>query len=110
MALECAEEDRKKGIDSPASGEAGMQDMLTVWGNWYRDLLLLQVGGSTDLLINIDFFNQLKKNAGSFTIKTLIDSIATVHQARLDIGRMRNAILVMEHMVIRLNRLAGKKK
>ncbi len=110
MALECAEEDRKKGLDFPASGEAGMLDMLSVWGNWYRDLLLLQVGGSIDLLINIDFSNQLKKNGRSFTVENLIDSIMAVHQARLDIRRMRNATLVMEHMVLRLNGLAGKNK
>ncbi len=110
MALECAEEDRKKGLDFPASGEAGMLDMLSVWGNWYRDLLLLQVGGSNDLLINIDFSNQLKKNGESFTVENLIDSIMAVHQARLDIRRMRNATLVMEHMVLRLNGLAGKNK
>ncbi|MBW1902858.1 MAG: DNA polymerase III subunit delta', partial [Deltaproteobacteria bacterium] len=107
MALECAEEDRKKGLDFPASGEAGMLDMLSVWGNWYRDLLLLQVVGSIDLLINIDFSNQLKKNGESFTVENLIDSIMAVHQARLDIRRMRNATLVMEHMVLRLNGLAG---
>ena len=84
-----------------------MQDMLSVWGNWYRDLLLLRVGGPSNLLINIDFSNELKKIAGSFKVDGLIDSIMAVDQAQLDIRRMRNATLVMEHTVLSLNRLAG---
>jgi len=108
MALKCAEEDRKKGLDLPASGEAGMQDMLSVWGNWYRDLLLLRVGGPDNLLINIDFSNQLKKISGSFKVTDLIESIMAVYQAQSDIRRMRNATLVMEHTVMRLNRLSGR--
>lgn len=107
MALECAEEDRKKGLDSPSSGEAGMLDMLSVWANWYRDLLILRVGGRSDLLINVDFSNQLKKSAGRFKIDCLIESIRVIVQAHLDVRRMRHATLVMEHMVMGLNRLAG---
>jgi DNA polymerase-3 subunit delta' len=107
MALDCADEDRKKGLDIHTSGEAGMQDMLAVWGNWYRDLLLLRVDGPTDLVINIDFSNKLKNIAESYNVNRLIDSIMTVNQAQADIRRMRNATLVMEHMVLRLNRLAG---
>ncbi len=107
MALECAEEDRKKGIDFPESGEAGMLDMLAVWGNWYRDLLILRVGGAKELLINIDFSTQLKKIAGSFKIDSLIESIMAISQAQRDIRRMRNATLVMEHTLMNLNRLAG---
>jgi len=105
-ALECAEEDRKKGLDIPDSGEAGMQDMLTVWGNWYRDLLLLRVGGASDLLINVDFSKQLKKIAKNFRIDNLFKSIKAVDQAQVDIRRNRNAILVMEHTIMKLNQLA----
>jgi DNA polymerase-3 subunit delta' len=106
MALDCAEEDRKKGLDFHASGEAGMQDMLAVWGNWYRDLLLLRVDGPPDLVINIDFSNKLKNITRSYNVNRLVDSIETVKQAQADIRRMRNATLVMEHAVLRLNRLA----
>ena len=106
MALECADEDRKKGLDLPLSGEAGMQDMLTVWSNWYRDALLLRVGGPTDLLMNIDFSNELKNIAGSYKINSLVDCIMTVDRAQLDLRRMRNTTLVMEHTVLCLNQLA----
>jgi len=105
MALECADEDRKKGLDLPVSGEAGMQDMLTVWSNWYRDILLLRVGGPPELLMNIDFSNALQNIAGSYNINVFVDCIMTVDRAQSDIRRMRNATLVMEHTVLRLNRL-----
>jgi len=107
IALQCAEEDRKKRLDSSSDGEAGMLDMLSVWVNWYRDLLLLRVGGDSDSLINIDFFDELKKNSTSFNIESLIESIQAVYQAQSDIRKMRNAVLAMGHMVMALNRLAG---
>ncbi|MBW1851857.1 MAG: DNA polymerase III subunit delta', partial [Deltaproteobacteria bacterium] len=78
MALECAAEDRKKGLDMPASGEAGILDMLVVWGTWYRDLLLLKVGAPNDLLINIDFSNKLGNIFESFEADSLIDCIQAV--------------------------------
>ena len=105
MALECADEDRKKGLDLPVSGEAGMQDMLTVWSNWYRDMLLLRVGGPPELLMNVDFSNELKNISGSYNMNIFVDCIMTVDRAQSDIRRMRNATLVMEHTVLRLNQL-----
>ena len=66
----------------------------------------MRVGGPTELLMNIDFSNELKNIAGSYKIDKLVDCIMTVDQARRDIHRMRNAILVMEHTVLRLNQLA----
>ncbi len=107
VALECANEDRKKGLDLAASGEAGMQDMLSVWANWFRDLLILKVGGPTDMLINSDFSNKLQNIFESYKVNNLIDSIMTVNQAQTDIRRMRNSILVMEHTILGLHKLAG---
>ncbi len=106
MAIECADEDRKKGLDIASSGEAGMQDMLSVWANWFRDLLLLRVGGPADMLINPDFSNKLQNIFESYKVNALIDSIMTVNQAQTDIRRMRNPTLVMEHAVLSLNKLA----
>ena len=108
MALKRAEENKKKKDDPPEDKDTDMLDMLSVWANAYRDLLLLKIGGPIDLLINIDFSNQLKKNAGSFTVENLVDSIMAVHQARSDILRSGNATLVLVHLVLGLNRLAGK--
>lgn len=107
MALECAKEDRKKGINIPSSGEAGMLDMLSVWTNWFRDLLVLRVGGPTDLMVNGDFSESLQNIAESYNINALIDSILLVDQAQADIRRMRNPILAMEHAIMGLRGLAS---
>ncbi len=103
LALECADENKKKDLGIPESG----MDMLTVWENWYRDLLLVRAGGSTDLLINVDFSHKLRNIAEGFEIDHLIASIVAVDQAQWDMRRMRNVTLVMEHLVFSLNRLAG---
>ena len=110
FALECADKEKKKDLDTPKSGETGMMAMLTVWENWYRDLLLVKTGGPTDLLINMDFTHKLKNIAGGFKIENLINSILAVDQAQWDLRRMRNVTLVMEHLVSSLNRLAGPRR
>lgn len=105
MAFECAGEDNKRGLDIPESGEPGLRDMLTVWETWYRDLLVLKVGGRPGhLLINLDFSSKLKKTTGSFGIDGLMDSLLAVERAQRDLRRMRNTQLVMENVVMSLNR------
>ena len=46
--------------------------------------------------------------AGNFRGANLIESLFVVNQAMKDLRRMRNAALVMEHAVLRLQRLAGE--
>ncbi len=105
VAFECAEEDRKKALGIPQSGEPGLRDMLFVWGSWYRDLLVLKVRGAEELLINQDFSDKLKKTTESFKIDNLIDSLFTIEKSQQDLNRMRNPKLVMEHMAMNLNSL-----
>ena len=105
VAFECASEDRKKALGIPESGEPGLRDMLSVWESWYRDLLVLKVGGPEERIINQDFSHKLKKTTESFKIDNLIDSLLAIEQSQQDLRRMRNTQLVMEHMVMSLNSL-----
>lgn len=105
MAFECAGEDNKKGLNIPESGEPGLTDMLTVWETWYRDLLVVKTGAPGHLLMNADFSGKLKKAAESFNINNLADSLMSVERAKQDLRRMRNSHLVMQQMVMSLNRL-----
>jgi len=105
VAFECATEDRKKALGIPQSGEPGLRDMLSVWETWYRDLLVLKVGGPEELVINQDFSHELKKITESFNVGDLIDSLLTIEHSQRDLQRMRNTQLVMEHMVMSLNNL-----
>jgi DNA polymerase III gamma/tau subunit len=84
-------------------------DILGVWQNWYRDLLLVKDGCQTDLLINSDFSHHLKNTAKNYRIKNLIGGLMKIEQAQRDIIRMRNSKLVMEHTVLCLRSLALNK-
>jgi len=106
MAVECAAEAKRMGLDTTEDGEAGILDMLTMWESWYRDLLILNAGDMTHLLVNVDFSHKLKNIAEHFKIDSLIDSLLTIDRARRDLIRNRNTKLVMEHTVLGLRRLA----
>lgn len=105
MALECAEGGNKPAVATSETGGTSMADMLAVWENWYRDLLVVRSGGPSHLLINADFSHELKKIAGNFKVDNLIDSLLIIDQAQRDLRRNRNIQLMMEHTLLGLNRL-----
>lgn len=105
IALECAGED-KNSQDDVHKDRGGITDMLSVWETWYRDLLLLSTQGPDDLIVNMDFSHKLKNISRRVNIKNLIESILIIDRAQRELRRMRNRTLVMEHMVLNLDRLA----
>ncbi len=111
VAVLSAKEDRA-GLDQPENRKAGLFDMLSLWATCYRDLLLVRVGASRDLLINDDCIEQLKKRASKMPVQNLIESFQTVNQAVKDLYRMRNKTLVMENALLSLQKMgegAGEK-
>ena len=107
MAFESATRNKRGGAGGFDAEEPGLLEMLAVWGCWYRDLLLVKVGGPAHLIINVDFSDKFKNLAGNFKKANLIESLFVVNQAIRDLRRMRNAALVMEHAVLKLQRLGG---
>jgi DNA polymerase-3 subunit delta' len=107
MALECAKEDRKAGNDMSEAWEGGLTDMLAVWETWYRDLLLVKVGGMEHLIVNADFSRELKNIGKYFNIESLWKSIFVLDRAQRDLRQMRNTKLVMEYTVLSLNGLTA---
>ncbi|MBU0733438.1 MAG: DNA polymerase III subunit delta' [Proteobacteria bacterium] len=107
MAVESTAKDKRGGPDGSKSGEPGLLEMLAVWGYWYRDLLLMKAAGQTRLIMNVDFSDKLQILAKSSKIENLIDSLFAVDKAIKDLRRMRNSTLVMEHVLLTLQRLAG---
>jgi DNA polymerase-3 subunit delta' len=107
MAMECADEAKKMGVLSKDDNRTGAVDMLAVWQSWYRDLLIVMVGGPAHLLINEDYFHMIKGIVENFTRDRLIASLMAVDQAVRDLHRRRNISLVMEHVALHLGRLAG---
>jgi DNA polymerase-3 subunit delta' len=106
MALDCAGEG-KKSSSGAGTGDIGIPDMLGVWETWYRDLLLVRLGGLSHLIINMDFSHELQNIAGNYRIDNLIDSLLAVDQAQRDLLKRLNTALVMEHHILTLKTLAG---
>lgn len=106
IAVLCADDAKRMGLDSSDKGSVGILDMLKVWGLWYRDVLLLSTNGPEKLIVNSDHRATLKKYAENFNIERLLESIWIIDRAQRDLKQMRNIRLVMEYTAIRLNRLA----
>ena len=103
MILDFTEKNKKKDLDP--SGYDGILGMLSVWKTWYRDLLLMNIGGAETLLLNIDFSHKLKSIAKNCNIKGLMNSFQVLDKAQRDILRMRNLDLVMENTILALRGL-----
>ena len=107
LAFDSTLREKPKKREGADTGETGLIQMLTLWGGWYRDLLLLKVGGSKRLITNMDFLDQLKTLARSVTIENLTDSLLAVDRAVRDLRRMGNSALIMENTILRLQKMAG---
>ena len=107
LAVKYALREKGRGSDNTETGEPGLLDMLALWGEWYRDLLVVKVGGPKRLITNVDFQDQLQNLAQDVTIKGLMDSLLTVDQAVKDVRRMGNTQLVLSHTILTLQRLWG---
>jgi len=110
MAVETATGEKARGLDDADGGEPGLLEMLALWAGWYRDLLLIKVGGLEDLIMNVDFRDQLKIFARNVTIVTLTESLVVVDRAVRDLRRMGNTQLIMGHTLLSLQRLCGDQK
>jgi DNA polymerase-3 subunit delta' len=82
----------------------GLPAMLEVWELWYRDLLIVKERGSVALLSNPDFSVKLKNSARRFNINSLIHNIELLDEARRDLMKMRNTVLVLENTMLKLKR------
>jgi len=109
MAMETATKEKGRGLDDPEEGEPGLLEMLALWGGWYRDLLIVKVGGPKQLIMNVDFRDQLKNVARNIALENLMDSLLVVDQAIRDLRRMGNAQLVMGHAMLNLQSLAASR-
>ncbi len=107
MAVQTATKEKTRGLDAADGGEPGLLEMLTLWGWWFRDLLLIKADAPERLITHIDFFEQLKTAAQAATIENLTESVMIVDRAARDLRRAGNAQLVMAHTILNLQRLFG---
>jgi hypothetical protein len=107
MAVKCEKEDKNKTLDLSRTGEVGIMDMLGIWEQWYRDLLLVRLENREDLLINVDYSRKLKSLAVQFKVDSLIDSIDAIEKARRDLKKNLNTNLILSQLILSFKRLTG---
>jgi len=106
LAQECS------GVDKRAAGSKGSKDsrialMLGIWKSWYRDLLLIKLEGSWDLVFNSDFGSHLKEASGLYSIEALIRSLAVLSRAERDLMYNKNLLFLIERSLIGLKVAGG---
>ena len=107
MDLKCVKEDKYKSLDLSETGEVGIMDMVGIWEQWYRDLLLMRLGNQKNLLINVDRSRTLKSIAGRLKVDNLIDCIEAIERARQNLTKNINPKTAMGEMVLSLKQLTG---
>lgn len=110
MALVEKGRGRKKEAEGTEMTEGGVQDLLTTWKTWFRDLIVMKTTGQDAMVINIDFAGELNNISKGFTIDQLADSLLALDQAERDYLRSRNVDLMMENTVLRLRKYGDRRE
>lgn len=80
--------------------------MLRVWKSWFRDILLIKLGGTVDLILNSDLIDQVKKASALYTVDGLMKSLAVIARAERDLMENRNILFLLERSLIGLKNAA----
>jgi len=78
--------------------------MLGIWKSWYRDMLLIKLGGTTDLILNSDLGNLCQTASTSYTVDGLVRSLAVIAEAEHDLMNNRNLLFLLERSLLGLKR------
>ena len=85
-----------------------MQEILSLWLDWWRDLLLVSAGCS-DAITNVDLLATMHEMASGYRlaqIKTVIDSIQSAGE---QLKQNANPRLVLEVLMLSIPREEGVK-
>jgi len=73
-----------------------VDDILNLLAFWYRDLLLIKEGVSTDLVVNFDMLEALRKSVAPMTTGELFSRLRAVEEARRGIALNLPVTLCLE--------------
>jgi len=76
-----------------------VQDRLSLWLDWWRDLLLTKVG-SLDNVTNADRLETLSENAGGYSLEQIRGFIGSIMEASDQLKRNANARLALEVLML----------
>jgi len=81
--------------------------MLGIWKTWYRDMLLIKLGVTVDLILNSDLGNHCKMSSTSYTVDGLIGSLAVIARAEHDLRNNKNFLFLLERSLLGLKKAAN---
>jgi len=103
LAQECIGFEKKVATDKESRDDM-IALMLSIWKSWYRDILLIKLGGTLDLLLNSDLLNNLKELSAVYNVDRLMKSLSVISRAEYDLIGNKNPLLLIEQSLLGLKR------
>jgi len=103
IAQECSNLGKKAATDEKVKDDR-IALMLGIWKSWYRDMLLIKLGGKSDLIFNSDLGDHLKKASSIYTVDGLIRSLTVISRAEYDLMTNKNLLFLLERSLLELRR------
>jgi DNA polymerase-3 subunit delta' len=89
-----------------AKNRGAVRDVLSLWIDWWRDLLLIK-GGCSDFITNIDRESTLYSEAESYHLTGIKGFIRSLQQAMEALGQNANPRLVLEVLMLDIPKREG---
>jgi len=82
-----------------ARSRAAVQEVLDLWLDWWRDLLLVKVGAQ-DMVTNIDRLNTLVQMANGYSLQQIRDYVGSIQATWVQLQQNANARLALEVLML----------
>jgi DNA polymerase-3 subunit delta' len=80
--------------------------MLGLWKSWFRDMLLIKLGGNLDLILNSDLRDHLREASALYSVDGLMKSVGVIARAERDLMENKNVLFLLERSLIGLRSAA----
>jgi DNA polymerase-3 subunit delta' len=90
-----------------SKSRSSLEETLSLWLSWWRDLLLLRAGQPDDLLTNVDQREMLEALAQTYQTQQITEVIHAIQRALRRIDGNVNPRLTLEALLLSLPRPAG---
>ncbi len=108
--LDLAQRFSDLGKGAPGDGELKgdrVALLLALWKSWFRDILVIKVGGKADLIFNSDLGDHLKKASGHYSVGGLMTSLAVIGRAEHDLMQNKKVLYLLERSLLGLKSAAN---
>lgn len=79
--------------------ETHLQETLSLWLSWWRDLMLVKAG-LPDTVANVDYLRTLERQAAGYRLQQIADVVNTIQQAIRQIDANVNKQLALEVLLL----------